>query len=265
MPVPSSMRDLSTVAGSNSPPGSEAVGTSLDDYLRMIQSIIRATYAIGADVAAAATVDLNAFDAEAVRITGTATITSLGTCPAGFKRTLRFAGACTLTHSASLILPGGVNYVTAADDVLTFLSLGSGTWIATSASSAKGFVTLTGNQTIAGTKTFSEGLIDAIGNARDIPLNTQNAAYTFALTDRGRGVIKTNTTAYTWTIPLESTTAFPDGSAITLINDGATANISVSPAGGVTLLDGAISGGVTLLPNTVRTLIKVGTNRWRIV
>lgn len=265
MPVPSSMRDLSTVAGSNSPPGSEAVGTSLDDYLRTIQSIIRATYAIGADVAAAATVDLNAFDAEAVRITGTATITSLGTCPAGFKRTLRFAGACTLTHSASLILPGGVNYVTVADDVLTFLSLGSGNWIATSISTVKGVVLLTGNQTIAGTKTFSDGLIDAIGNARDIPLNTQNAAYTFALTDRGRGVIKTNTTAYTWTIPLESSVAFPDGSAITICNDGTAGTVTISPAGGVTLLEGATSGSFTLATASLRTLYKVGTNRWRVI
>lgn len=265
MPVPSSMRDLSTVAGSNSPPGSEAVGTSLDDYLRTIQSIIRATYAIGADVAAAATVDLNAFDAEAVRITGTATITSLGTCPAGFKRTLRFAGACTLTHSASLILQGGVNYVTAADDVLTFLSLGSGSWIATAVSTAKGVVLLTGNQTIAGTKTFSDGLIDAIGNARDIPLNTQNAAYTFVLADRGKCVIKTNTTAYTWTVPLESTTNFPNNSAIVVLNDGTSGDVTISPADGVTLIAGGTTGSFTLLAGVSRTLLKVGTNRWRVL
>ena len=100
---------------------------------------------------------------------------------------------------------------------------------------------------------------------RDIPLNTQNAAYTFVLLDRGRGVLKTNTTAYTWTIPLESSTNFPNGSAITVCNDGSSANITISPAGGVTLLDGATSGSFNLLPNTTRTLWKVGTNRWRVV
>jgi hypothetical protein len=33
----------------------------------------------------------------------------------------------------------------------------------------------------------------------------------------------------------------------------------------VTLLDGATSGSFNLLPNTTRTLWKVGTNRWRVV
>lgn len=34
MPVPSTMSDLSTTAGSNSPAGTEAIGTNLDNYLR---------------------------------------------------------------------------------------------------------------------------------------------------------------------------------------------------------------------------------------
>jgi hypothetical protein len=34
MAVPSVMSDLALVAASNSPGGSEAVGTNLDDYLR---------------------------------------------------------------------------------------------------------------------------------------------------------------------------------------------------------------------------------------
>lgn len=34
MPVPSSMSDLSATAASNSPAGSDAIGNSLDDYLR---------------------------------------------------------------------------------------------------------------------------------------------------------------------------------------------------------------------------------------
>lgn len=34
MPVPSSMSDLSLTAASNSPAGADAVGNTLDDYLR---------------------------------------------------------------------------------------------------------------------------------------------------------------------------------------------------------------------------------------
>ena len=34
MAVPNSMQDLATLASSNSPAGSEAIGNSLDNYLR---------------------------------------------------------------------------------------------------------------------------------------------------------------------------------------------------------------------------------------
>lgn len=266
------MRDLSTVAGSNSPPGSEAVGTSLDDYLRMIQSIIRNQYAIGAGIAAAATTDLNSYDTESNQVNGTATITSLGTAPAGFLRELRFAGVCTLTHSASLLLPGGANITTAANEVYTFRSLGSGNWICVSrAIGVAPIVAGTNNNRAAVWNSTSlrweqaSDVEDSRGNLRDIPLNTRNAAYTFALVDRGQAVIKTDTTAYTWTIPLESTTNFPNGSAITVVNDGTAGNVTVSPAGGVTLIDGGTTGAFTLAANTARTLLKIGTNRWRIV
>jgi hypothetical protein len=271
MPVPSSIRDLSTVPGSNSPPGSEAVGTSLDDYLRTIQSFIRNFWAIGADVAAAATLDLNAFDTEAVRVTGTATITSLGTCPAGFLREVRFAGVCTLTHSASLLLPGASNIVTAANDVCTFRSLGSGNWILVNRTTASASVLAGTNNNRAAVWSTANSrweqandVEDERGNLRDIPPNTQNANYTFVLLDRGRNVIKTNTTAYTWTIPLESTTNFPNGSAITVCNDGSAGAVTISPAGGVTLLNGSTTGSFTLGDGQIRTLIKISTNRWRI-
>lgn len=273
MPVPSSMRDLSTVAGSNSPPGSEAVGTSLDDYLRTIQSIIRNQYAIGAGIAAAATTDLNSYDTESNQVTGTATITSLGTAPAGFLRELRFAGVCTLTHSASLLLPGGANITTAANDVCTFRSLGSGNWILVSRTQAAGATIVAGTNNLRAAAWNSSlsrweqasDVEDSRGNLREIPLNAQNAAYTFALTDRGQAVIKTNTTAFTWTVPLEATVAFPNGTAITIVNDGTAGAVTISPAGGVTLIDGGTTGAFTLNANTARTLLKIGTNRWRIV
>ena len=41
MPVPSQMSELSTIAASNSPAGTEAVGTNLDNYLRAGFSLIR--------------------------------------------------------------------------------------------------------------------------------------------------------------------------------------------------------------------------------
>lgn len=81
------------------------------------------------DIASAATTDLSTATGEAVRITGTTTITAFGTVSAGARRVLTFAGALTLTHNAtSLILPTAANITTAAGDVAEMLSLGSGNW-----------------------------------------------------------------------------------------------------------------------------------------
>jgi hypothetical protein len=85
-------------------------------------------------VASAATTDIGAVTSQNVTVTGTTTITSLGTVAAGTFRRLVFSGILTLTHNAtSLILPnGGVNIVTAAGDSLEAVSLGSGNWRVTS-------------------------------------------------------------------------------------------------------------------------------------
>lgn len=63
-----------------------------------------------------------------MQITGTTTITSFGTSVPGLVRECRFAAALTITASASIVLPGAGNIVTAAGDIITFRSLGSGVW-----------------------------------------------------------------------------------------------------------------------------------------
>lgn len=80
-------------------------------------------------VASAATTDLGGAAGNAVRITGTTTITALGTAQSGARRHVTFSGALTLTHNGtSLILPGAANIVTAAGDTAEFESLGGGSW-----------------------------------------------------------------------------------------------------------------------------------------
>jgi hypothetical protein len=86
-----------------------------------------------ATVASASTTGIGAAAGNYVSVTGTTTITSLGTIQTGTRRVVRFAGALTLTHNAtSLILPGGANIVTEAGDVGVFVSLGSGNWFCVS-------------------------------------------------------------------------------------------------------------------------------------
>ena len=56
-----------------------------------------------------------------VTVTGSATITALRMDPGSY-RILRFAGACVLTHSAALELPGAANITTAAGDIAIFFA-----------------------------------------------------------------------------------------------------------------------------------------------
>lgn len=128
--VSSTLPAWSTTAASNSPSGSTTIGTGLDDNLREIQAVVRAWLANkGADIASATTTDIGAVAGYAHDITGTTTITGLGTIGAGIVKVLQFDGALTFTHnSTSLILPGGANITTAAGDVAMMASEGSGNW-----------------------------------------------------------------------------------------------------------------------------------------
>jgi archaellum component FlaF (FlaF/FlaG flagellin family) len=83
----------------------------------------------GSNIASAATTDIGAATGRFVHITGTTTITALGTKTAGVEREVIFDGALILTHNAtSLILPGAANITTAAGDAATFVSEGAGNW-----------------------------------------------------------------------------------------------------------------------------------------
>jgi len=73
----------------------------------------------GADIASATTTNLETATGELVDVTGTTTITAI-TLSEGHRRVVRFTGILTLTHGASLVLPGAANIVTAAGDVAVF-------------------------------------------------------------------------------------------------------------------------------------------------
>ena len=98
----------------------------------------------------------------------------------------------------------------------------------------------------------------------DVPLNTQNATYTYALTDRGFGVGKNNTTAYTHTVPPNASVAFPIGTVIAYFNDGSAGDLTIAQGAGVTIvLDGTTTtGNRTVAPGGTGRLWKVDTNRW---
>jgi microcystin-dependent protein len=152
--VSSTFASWSSTTGSNSPQGTATVGNGVDDNLREIQgAVVRGLSHKGADLASSGTVDLGAVEGKFHDITGTSTISAFGTVRAGIEKVLTFEGALTLTHnSTSLILPGGASILTAAGDVATFYSEGSGNWRCTSYQHAStGFVPAGALMAYAGT------------------------------------------------------------------------------------------------------------------
>lgn len=122
----SALSPSAALDGTEQSPAVQSGGT-VRTTLQAIANLFKGTK--GADLASAATVDLGAATGMWAHITGTTTITSLGTASSGVMRWAVFDGALTLTHNAtSLILPTGANITTAVGDAALFVSEGSGNW-----------------------------------------------------------------------------------------------------------------------------------------
>lgn len=96
-------------------------------------------------------------------------------------------------------------------------------------------------------------------------INTQDADYTFVLGDANNIVRHTDNTNRTYTIPTNSTAAFPVGTSIEIINQSSY-NLTISPAIGVTFYPFG-SGSLTSLPVTIGVgtscyITKTDTNTW---
>lgn len=125
----------------------------------------------GTDIARATTTDIGAATGNYVELTGTTTVTGLGTVTAGAIRLVRFAGAGTLTHNGtSLILPGAASITTAANDTAIFVSLGSGNWRCIGYSRASGLPIVNPTVSVASLTNWTGSL------STTTPNNLTNAA-----------------------------------------------------------------------------------------
>lgn len=114
---------------------------------------------------------------------------------------------------------------------------------------------LPSNATVGG---FSVGYLD-------IPQNSQSADYTLVLADSGKHIYhpSTDATARAWTIPANSSVAFPVGTAITFINGLGAGAITISITTDTLVLAGSGStGSRSLLPPGVATAVKVAPTVW---
>ncbi len=99
----------------------------------------------------------------------------------------------------------------------------------------------------------------------NIPQNSQSAAYTLVLTDAAKQIFhpSADTTARTWTIPANSSVAYPIGTAITFINQNGAGVITISITSDTMRLAGAgTTGNRTLAANGIATCIKVTSTEW---
>jgi hypothetical protein len=111
----------------------------------------------GTNIASATTTDVGAATGNYVVVTGTTTITGLGTVQAGTRRIVNFSGILILTHNGtSLILPTAANITTAAGDTATFISLGSGNWVCVNYMRASGAALVGGS-----TNTYSVNVLSS--------------------------------------------------------------------------------------------------------
>lgn len=198
-----------------------------------------------ATIASASTVNIGAASANTINVTGTTTITAFDSIADGAARRVVFSGALTLTYNAtSLILPTAASIVTAAGDSAEFLSLGSGNWKCVQYLRADG---------------------TAVGTSGGIPQNSQSTAYTLVLSDANKHILhpSADTTARTFTIPANSSVAYPIGTAITFVNQNAAGTLTISITTDTMRLAGAgTTGSRTLAANGIATALKITSTEW---
>ena len=106
---------------------------------------------------------------------------------------------------------------------------------------------------------------DAVG-FRNIPQNSQSADYTLVLADSGKHIFHPvgDNNARTFTIPADSSVAYPIGTAITFINMAA-ANVTIAITSDTMYLSSAgTTGSRTLAQYGSATAIKITSTNWLI-
>ena len=171
-----------------------------------------------------------------------------------------------MANLSNIITPTNVLTATSTNTV-TNKNLTSGT-----NSFPSSLATLTGTQTLTN-KTISgaDNTLTVDGTTsvgfRSIPQNSQSAAYTLVLTDSGKHIFhpSADTTARTFTIPANSSVAYPIGTAITFINQNGAGVVTIAITTDTMRLSPAgTTGSRTLAANGSATCVKVTATEWLI-
>jgi hypothetical protein len=109
---------------------------------------------------------------------------------------------------------------------------------------------------------FDGQISDVAGNVRDIVTVQRNASANFTTADRGKAIVKDNTTAYNWTC---DTTSGVKDQAITVINDGTAGDVTIVQGASMTVISGSTTGNFVLTPGQSRTLLWLSSTRVRVL
>lgn len=151
--------------------------------------------------------------------------------------------------ASGTIVRADMNTTTAASALITKVIAGTGiTLSSTGVDSGTGDVTVTAQQ--------------------ELTQNSQSTAYTLVLSDNGKQIFHpaADTTARTWTIPANSSVAFPVGTMILITNQAAAGVLTVAiTTDTLTWLRGGGTGSRTVAANGELILEKITSTGWTCV
>lgn len=117
----------------------------------------------------------------------------------------------------------------------------------------------------SGDVSWGDGTAQQVVGYKNIPQNIQSVAYTLVLTDAGKHILhpSADTSARTFTIPANSSVAYPIGTAITFVNQASAGVMTIAITTDTMRLAGAgTTGSRTLAANGVATAIKLTATEW---
>lgn len=234
---------LYPLTGIAQPPATSTRPVSIDSNGNMLPAITMRPgqgqiWVHGADVASASTVNLTTATGDLIDIPGTATINAI-TLGDGMSRTVRFTGAGTITHGASLVLPGSANITRASGDYAVFRGYAAGVVRCVDYQRADGTALVASGGTVT---SFSAGDLSPLFTTTETNPTT-TPALSFSLSNAAANTVFGNFTGSSAAPGFSATPAF-SGVNITALT---AANITASTTVGRNILNLTDPGAVTFL------------------